>query len=77
MLSGTLPFICQRTKVKCQRQIVDSLTRYIDKTIMELLVREQLPIVIWQLVGYRKKENGFANMYNIVEIRNFKPTVSE
>ena len=24
-----------------------------------------------------KKENGFANMYNIVEIRNFKPTVSE
>ena len=29
------------------------------------------------LVGYRKKENGFANMYNIVEIRNFKPTVSE
>ena len=40
-------------------------------------LREQLPMVIGPLVGYRKKENGFANMYNIVEIRNFKPTVSE
>ena len=38
---------------------------------------EELPMGIWPLVGYRKKENGFANMYNIVEIRNFKPTVSE
>ena len=37
--------------------------------------KQELPIVIWPLVGYRK--NGFANMYNIVEIRNFKPTVSE
>ena len=34
-------------------------------------------MVIWLLVGFKKKENGFANMYNIVEIRNFKPTVSE
>jgi len=30
-----------------------------------------------RLLVIGKKENGFANMYNIVEIRNFKPTVSE
>ena len=30
-----------------------------------------------RLLVIGKKENGFANMYNIVEIRNFKPTFSE
>ena len=29
----------QKSKVKSQRRIVDSLTRYIDKSVMELLVR--------------------------------------